>query len=198
VGDFSERFGDIVRGLVSLEVNTIIKDGMSASAMGEPREALHDIANCYWRWLHDHDSKGPAPPDPVTQSYFTDLAQAADAVRSNPASGGEVVVLASRIRKNSLRMTKLFDQLTGPNPDPDELVQLRKVWEVGTERVVMQTVLWLDGDAVQRIHPDYLGKEHEQLLAVHSANVNAALGYWKSLGDLLVSLFQSVWHKLTA
>jgi hypothetical protein len=61
----------------------------------------------------------------------------------------------------------------------------------------MQTVLWIDGDATQRIHPAYADKAHEQLLSVHTASVTASLSYWKSLGEIVVSFFRSAWHELT-
>jgi hypothetical protein len=197
--DFAHRFGDIVRGLLSLEVNTIIKEGMSATRMGTPLDALGDIATDYATWLQDYSGTFDPPPAPVTASYFLDtLAAKASGVRAaHPGSGG-VAIMATRIETNSRHLSSIFAKVTGPDPDPDEIVQLRKVWEIGTEEVVMQTVLWVDGDATHRIHPAYADKAHEQLLSVHSASVSLSLSHWKSLGELIMGLFKSAWQQLTA
>lgn len=198
MADFAERFGDIVRGMLSLEINTIVKEGMSATHMGPPAEALEDIAACYASWLRKHGGQPTAPIGAVTANYFKDLlAVEAGKVKAATSSDG-VAVIATRIQRSSQALAAKFDKLLGPNPDPDELVHLRKVWEMGTEEVVMQTVLWIDGDATQRVHPAYTGKAHENLLNVHAASVAASLNYWKSLGDILVGFFRSAWSELTA
>jgi hypothetical protein len=196
--NFADRFGDIVRGLLSLEINTILKEGMSATRMGPPQEALDEIAACYAAWLGEHGSGCTSPPEPATASYFKDTlaAQAAKVMATDKSAGTSVI--AMRIQRSSMALSSIFDKLVGPNPGPNELVQLRKVWEIGTEEVILQTVLWIDGDATQRIHPAYADKAYEQLLNLHAASVNASLNYWKSLGDMVVSFFRSAWDQLTA
>lgn len=195
MANFAERFGDIVRGMLSLEVNTIIKEGMSATRMGPPAEALEDIAACYASWLRKYGGHPGTPPSPVTASYFQDvLAGEAANVKATAESAG-VSVIATRIQRSAQALGKQFGKLLD-DPDPDEMVQLRKVWEMGTEEVVMQTVLWIDGDATQRVHPAYVDKAHEQLLGIHAASVTASLSYWKSLGEIVVSLFRTAWNEL--
>jgi hypothetical protein len=196
MADFAERFGDIVRGMLSLEINTIVKEGMSATRMGAPAEALEDVASCYASWLRKHGGHPGTAPSPVTASHFLDtLAVEAANVKAAADSPG-VSVIATRIQRNAQALGKKFDKLVAGDPDPDELIQLRKVWEIGTEEVVMQTVLWIDGDATQRVHPAYVDKAHEQLLGIHAASVNASLSYWKSLGDIVVGLFRTAWNEL--
>jgi hypothetical protein len=196
MANFAERFGDIVRGMLSLEVNTIVKEGMSATRMGSPAEALEDIASCYASWLRKHGGHPGTAPSPVTASYFQDtLAVEAGNVKTVADSAG-VSVIATRIQRSAQALGKNFGKLLADDPDPDEMVQLRKVWEIGTEEVVMQTVLWIDGDATQRVHPAYVDKAHEQLLGIHVASVTASLSYWKSLGDIVVSLFRTAWNEL--
>jgi hypothetical protein len=194
---FADRFGDIVRGLISLEVNTIIKDGMSATRMGPPAAALCEIAARYATWLQNNGCAYTAVPDPVTPQYLDTLAATADQVKAAHPDSEGVAVMATRIARNARQLSTMFDKLTKTDPEPSELVQLRKIWELGTETVVMQTVLWIDGDATQRIHPAYADQAHQQLLAVHSASVSMSLNYWKCLGDLIVSVFSTAWEKLT-
>lgn len=199
MADFADRFGDIVRGLLSLEINTIVKEGMTATPMGTPLEGLGEIALSYGEWLQTHGGKAPLFVEPVTAGQFEALATAAAALKAQrdrlPAGVGTI---AARIENNSRTLNKIFAKITGSDPHPDELVQLRKIWEIGTEEVVMQTVLWIDGDATHRIHPAYADKAHEQLLHMHSASVGVSLSYWKSLGEMVLTLFQSAWQHLTA
>lgn len=196
MADFAERFGDIVRGMLSLEVNTIVKEGMSATHMGPPAEALEDIAACYASWLRKHGGHPGTAPSPVTSSYFQDtLAIEAGNVKAAADSAG-VSVIATRIQRSAQALARNFGKLLARDPDPDEMVQLRKVWEIGTEEVVMQTVLWIDGDATQRVHPAYIDKAHEQLIGIHAASVTASLSYWKSLGEIVVGLFRTAWSEL--
>jgi hypothetical protein len=199
--DFADRFGDIIRGLLSLEINTILKEGMQATRMGSPREALDDIAQGYASWLREHGAQIAPPGGALAADYFQ-YTLAIEAGKLPPDLPGGGSAIAVRIQRNSLALAAMFNKLVAsdpdPGPDPDELVQLRKIWEIGTEQIVMQTVLWIDGDATQRIHPGYIDKSHEQLLGLHAASVAAALGYWKSIGDLVLSFFRSAWHQLRA
>jgi hypothetical protein len=196
---FAARFGDIVRGLLSLEINTIVKEGMTATRMGRPLEALGQIALDYATWLQAHGGAPLLFVDPVTASQFESLATAAGALagKGDQLALG-VKMIASRIQNNARHLSQIFNEITSGAPDPDELVQLRKIWEIGTEEVVMQTVLWIDGDATHRIHPAYADKAHEPLLQMHSASVGVSLSYWKSLSELIMSLFQSAWQHLTS
>lgn len=196
MANFADRFGDIVRGMLSLEVNTILKEGMSATRMESPQEALDDIAACYSSWLRKHGGHPGTAPSPVTASYFQDTLAVEAANVKTVADSAAVAVIATRIQRSSLALSKKFGALLAADPDPDQIVQLRKVWEIGTEEVVMQTVLWIDGDATQRIHPAYVDKAHEQLLAIHAASVTASLSYWKSLGEIVMSLFRTAWNEL--
>jgi hypothetical protein len=196
MANFADRFGDIVRGMLSLEINTIVKEGMSATRMGPPAEALEDIAACYASWLGKHGGHPGTAPSPLTASYFQDtLAVEAASVKAVADSAG-VAVIATRIRRSAQALGKSFGKLLAEDPDPDDMVQLRKVWEIGTEEVVMQTVLWIDGDTTQRVHPAYVDKAHEQLLGIHAASVTASLSYWKSLGEIVVGFFRTAWSEL--
>lgn len=197
--DFADRFGDTVRGLLSLEINTIVKEGMTATRMGTPLEGLGQIALSYATWLRNNGGEVVLPADPPTAAHFESLAAAALAVKTKRDQlPPGAVMIATRIEKNSRHLNKIFAEITRSDPDPDELVQLRKIWEIGTEEVVMQTVVWLDGDATHRIHPAYVDKAHEPLVQMHSASVGVSLSYWKSLGEMIVTLFQSAWQYLTA
>ena len=78
----------------------------------------------------------------------------------------------------------------------DDLIQLRKIWEVGTEDIVMQTVIQLDGDVVSRIVPQYADDTYSGLHQFHSLGVNTALKYWGNLLDLAVRFFKTTFESI--
>ena len=68
----------------------------------------------------------------------------------------------------------------------DEMLTLRKIWEVGTETVVMQSVAQLDGDIITRIQK---GRESASSRAVHDLHrqsLETALTHWKFLVETVV------------
>ena len=76
--------------------------------------------------------------------------------------------------------------------DPDQLALLRKIWEVGTTEIAMQTVVQLDGDVVTRILAKYADREFEILHRLHNQGVDTAIGFWKDLIGVLKDFFQDI------
>ena len=64
---------------------------------------------------------------------------------------------------------------------PEEVLVIRKAWEVGTETVLMQTVAQLDGDFVTRVQPGRLGQQDDGLQALHRLSTAGALQHWQFL-----------------
>lgn len=84
-----------------------------------------------------------------------------------------------------------------PKPPPlrlnaTELVRVRKIWELGCEQIVMQTVVQLDGDVVTRISPDVEGQSHHLLHTLHADGVRVATQSWQSLVETLVGFTKSL------
>ncbi len=62
---------------------------------------------------------------------------------------------------------------------PDEMVLVRKAWEIGTAGIAMQTVVQLDGDIVT-----YVARAHATstaILSIHRDATEVALRTWKDL-----------------
>lgn len=82
----------------------------------------------------------------------------------------------------------LFDH---PRPvftvDPDVTILIRKAWDVGVQRVCLQTVMQVDGDMLQVIGD--MGKDDRDFLTqMHKASVKDAVGQWHSLFDVVRQL----------
>lgn len=75
-----------------------------------------------------------------------------------------------------------------------ERLHLRKIWEVGTETVVMQTVIHLDGDLFTRLQPltNRSIAEEQRLMTIHNNAIGTAVMYWKTMTELVSSFFQTL------
>ena len=64
---------------------------------------------------------------------------------------------------------------------PEEVLVVRKAWEVGTETILMQTVAQLDGDFVTRVQPGRIAEQDDALHALHRSSTAGALQHWQFL-----------------
>ena len=113
------------------------------------------------------------------------------------------VWMITRIRENCDQLkgmfvvepgTELLPEITRANANANaNLVRLdhrgvlRKIWEIGTEEVVMQTVIHLDGDVVMRLQPEFASESGRELLQIHNATVQVAVSFWKVVIDMIGS-----------
>lgn len=70
----------------------------------------------------------------------------------------------------------------------DILVLVRKAWDVGTETVMMQTVMQVDGDVVLRISPALADARRAFFSDLHTGCVKVGIGQWNSLFALVRDL----------
>ena len=94
---------------------------------------------------------------------------------------------------NLLTRTEIEFYQEEPLPmNPDQLALLRKIWEVGTTEIAMQTVVQLDGDVVTRILRKYADEDYTILHKLHDEGVSTAIGFWKDLVGLVKDFFESI------
>ncbi|MDX1655173.1 MAG: hypothetical protein R3310_08155 [Candidatus Competibacteraceae bacterium] len=74
----------------------------------------------------------------------------------------------------------------------DELVSIRKAWEIGLERIVMQTVVQLDGDIITRIHPHFTTPEHQTLHQYHHRTTEQSIQLWQQFIAAVVGFFERI------
>src|SRR4051794_2265007 len=248
---------NIFDDLLTLEVNVIVKPGMTARKIPTPAQALLDILSDYDVWLCEFagrinplwaryraDRSGSGPPDlpdatlariskdgalivgidttpvydteaAVTPAAFDTLRERAKTaeviyrllLNSKRISGGDdgSAVLLKRIYRNCdqikgvLSRAELPDTAAAPLNrhstatrdlvlSPDDQLIVRKVWEVGTETIVMQTVAQLDGDVVPRVQQARAGVADEPIQTMHRDAVANALKHWQFLVETLVTV----------
>jgi hypothetical protein len=287
------EFRDIARNLLSLEVNTVEKDGMSAQRMPTPTNAIIDVKVEYFRFLlgaaqvfgvpgnrpaawaralsdtFDYgiqpfdtqgqgrramkrpdggddpkrampgllvDERATLEPGELEAMRGVALWLAQMRVRTLALEAGQVVEpdrgllglpvrregpcwsrgditraaralaevdpgVLSRIKNNCDQLKGVavdvtgqgrvelgkarLDRNTGTVFATNDLVLLRKTWDVGAERVLMQTVVQLDGDVVFRIQTGLDDARRLALQGAHQAAVDASFRQWSFLVDTL-------------
>lgn len=200
-------FFAIARDLLALEINTILKDGMSSQKMPAPEDAVIDVLIDYCDYLRP---RVEASRDGKTWKDVThDQARAfvTEDRRTLDAAGLQTlraIALALKLLPGTpegdqavlSRIQRYCDQMKGFIKQPvcrgkalalttEQVVLLRKIWEIGTETVVMQTVVQIDGDVVTRIQQGRQGTENQQLHAAHRQSVEVSFRHWQFLVDAL-------------
>ncbi len=166
---------------------------------------------------HDLDQEIEQLSDRARRAIKRWKQQPGDAAAS-PEAETELYVL-NRIRDNCDTIRGLFDSLAQRSSDgraalrgvsrqnatmrdialtTSERLQLRKIWEVGTERVMMQTVIHLNGDVFTRISRQVAegGPDSSTLLGIHNRGVSMAVDFWGKLSDIVVGMFKTLFEKL--
>lgn len=157
-----------------------VGDVVSEDTFDDLRERAVE-AEAVWRvavereWVPE-DSRGP-----ILRRIYRNC----DQIKGIVSRAGVKEVLASNaVNRDQSLATEL--PLTS-----DELVTLRKVWEIGVETVVMQTVVQLDGDVVTRIQT---GRETVANKAIHDLqreSVESAMSHWHFLGKTVAEFLST-------
>ncbi|MEA3276793.1 MAG: hypothetical protein U9Q81_16165 [Pseudomonadota bacterium] len=73
-----------------------------------------------------------------------------------------------------------------------QITEIRKIWETGTEQVVMQSVIQMDGDIITRVHP---GKVKEVMLhELHNETTATAIKTWMNMAKLVAGLVDKTFN----
>jgi len=71
-------------------------------------------------------------------------------------------------------------------------IKLRKNYDLGTETIVMQTRFGIDGDIVTRIGREFSEHPSPTIIDLHDRHTNLSVNYWKSLIDLVITLVSKI------
>ncbi|HEY2618193.1 MAG TPA: hypothetical protein VGI78_12700 [Acetobacteraceae bacterium] len=87
-------------------------------------------------------------------------------------------------------------QTAAPTPllSQGEVVLVRKIWEVGTEEIAMQTVVLIDGDVFNRIQSGWQTDAEQALHALHRQAVETSVAQWTNLFRIAAELIGSVFQ----
>lgn len=74
----------------------------------------------------------------------------------------------------------------------DYATALRKIWDMGVENVLMQTIIQIDGDVITRIQAGMEATKQELILNVHQCGIDVSLKHWKTLFDIVKQIVGSL------
>jgi hypothetical protein len=72
----------------------------------------------------------------------------------------------------------------------DTMTLIRKIWDIGADQIIMQTVVQLDGDVIFRARRDALAQANQVFAQAHERATSTALGHWHNLFNLITGLLR--------
>ncbi len=79
--------------------------------------------------------------------------------------------------------------------DTRDRVMIKRLYDLGTERIVMQTRFGIDGDVVTRIEENFANRPKQIVLDLHEEHTNLSIKYWQSLVSVAKSLVTDLFGK---
>ena len=208
---------NLARDLLNLEINVILVDGISSRKLPQPRQVLREIAEKYASFLQRTARRTKAAMEEGSlpgadqvdvsavdvheqePSKFEDLHNRAVSLiklRDKAREQGlafdlEVANVLRRVDRNCEALLELVDTNPSLEFTAPGLLQVRKIWEVGTSRVVMQTVVQLDGDIVTLIQTGRETEKDKFLHSLHKDLIHLAISNWQFMVRTATDLVKS-------
>ena len=76
--------------------------------------------------------------------------------------------------------------------DSDAAIRLRKIWELGTDSIVAQTIVHIDGDTVTRFQRGMSQDTLTYYLKIHNQGIDTAVKQWRTLFEAFTALVGGV------
>jgi hypothetical protein len=80
-------------------------------------------------------------------------------------------------------MPQKINQIDDLDLSPDQITQLHKAWDIGTEAIVLQTIVQIDGDVTTRMAESLSKKPNDIIFDIHNNSIVTATNFWCSLVD---------------
>lgn len=78
--------------------------------------------------------------------------------------------------------------------DVRDRVKIKRMFDLGTESIVLQTRFGLDGDVITRVEANFANKPKEVVLGIHDKQTDLTVNYWKSLVKLIKDFVSEFIH----
>ncbi len=66
---------------------------------------------------------------------------------------------------------------------PDDLIPLQKMWDIGLEQIMVQTIVHVTGDITTRVQEALRNPGSEPLFTIHRQSIDVSVARWKDLLD---------------
>ena len=171
----------------------------SKEHLADAIDALHPPADAaaFERPCQPEQSKADCANASVWKNLFKACAKAATILLERTPAESPARAPLRRIARESLWLVAFLDWQhpekklgRGFDLQPEDRMRLRKLWNLGGERVVMQTTIHLDGDVLNGIDPALLlHPQFEAVKALHADGVGTALTHWRALFEAICTAF---------
>ena len=71
-----------------------------------------------------------------------------------------------------------------PDLNLEEVLSLKKMYDLGNEKIVTQTMIGLDGDITTRISKNFANNPINFINEIHQQAITLSVDYWTSLIDI--------------
>ncbi|NKC12856.1 MAG: hypothetical protein GKR94_11835 [Gammaproteobacteria bacterium] len=194
-----KRVRSLLHDFTHLQIDTIVVEAIAGIGAPAPRVATVEIIEAYERKLltlkrlgtHERLSAGSDFADTVAHLQL--IAERAEDTSAPPPARNKDKHLLRRIAVNARNLVDMLQEMGAwPQAGDDSFgranVKISRMWEIRTNPIVMQTVIGLDGDVVNRIDSDYVGADFAPLHEVHQRAVRTGLETWNTLIETVVKL----------
>lgn len=152
-------------------------------------ENFRDILMKFTKYLDEHDFRIDERDFIVIlrmKSFCAYLkAQKTKLTVKNPT--GKVTEVSSPNLYNS-KIEDILSEDNKINATTRQQAKLKRIFDLGTETIVMQTRFGIDGDVVTRIEESFANKPSDSVLDLHKKHTDMSLTYWKFLINIAVDL----------
>ncbi|HME23864.1 MAG TPA: hypothetical protein VKI44_21475 [Acetobacteraceae bacterium] len=100
-----------------------------------------------------------------------------------PSSVGCLDVADANIGKTRAQLVETPLQPSSYVITPDDLIQLQKIWDIGVEEIVAQTVVHVTGDITTRVQAALRSPGSETVFAIHCQSIDVSVACWKFMLD---------------
>jgi hypothetical protein len=208
----------LAEDLTKLQINTILKSNISGGTMPALRFALCDISARYGMRLCQLGADSGELDKYIKEGGFRSFDKYQQVAKRMQIELQEIEAdevrefyMLQRIRSNSNRIktfledapdkneytkVQLYESMKGEmtdfQPARGDYMMIHKYWELGTEQIMMQTVVQLDGDVYTRILDEYATEEFKSLHEIHHSGVNLSYRYWQNIIKIVSEFLTTV------
>ncbi|MBW2057797.1 MAG: hypothetical protein JRH07_06515 [Deltaproteobacteria bacterium] len=94
---------------------------------------------------------------------------------------------ASQMWNNDIER-KQMNGLADLDLTAEQVTRIRKAWEIGTERIVLQTVIQIDGDVTTRLSEGFAEAPDATVLRMHNDSIETSTRFWSNLVKTLAGI----------
>ena len=136
------------------------------------------------------------------QRYFLTNAALQNIAQARTDTGSEHTWTRFREVDYGLTRSEISQSLeTSENPeqgvlDSDAAIRLRKIWELGTDNIIAQTIVHIDGDTVTRFQRGMSQDTLTYYMNIHNQGIDTAVKQWRTLFEAFTALIGGVANRI--